>query len=642
MEMIENKEKRNQFAQKWEFRFPYSHVWVKPQVITKEINPLHAVEQIQEQFDSVYGIEIVEASDSEQPCEVLIYQLIASCPFCAAEKDRILNASSFDKMMDWSEDSIKKLIGKLRSNSVLDHSDFVPYIACLDNSFFDHEDEDKSGSSWQINDSKQNGFGIDLAAFEAHNPNQMHLNLLDTSPIKHVTAPSNDLVGIYCCPTCGERFGISMCDENPNAKSEHERKLKKAFSLLTTSSVAEADSMNQGNTIIATEEDRVIVSMTVADQTYELIFNTELGSIYIDGVDMGNIFPMELFDHPLVYSGLFENRDIVFAIYRLLPDLPEGIEWGAVEDNLKSLILANRFVGYPSDFYTKLKHGNDFYTICSINSGLPRKYEDIEIAFKMTGLPNKKSIKRRLFANPILLFDLLDSPGIPFDNPDIICRFLDEVMHHDLMREMGLLSFAKAYGGRRCIGWRMIARLKGEDTLLNFISTHEHEEIRKIERALGGGTWMYSPQAMEVIRKTPMNKMAQSLEILVWKRANPGIKLDQRYEYSEAEMRLEADIQGFQFRLPTCAYDFVKAGQELHNCMGELPQQIKYATCLKYILVSKGKGMVGGIAINDEYTVVEARSFCNDPLEIVEGLEDAFRQWCIEKELNAPDFENPL
>lgn len=636
MEFVEVVDKPPQTERKWEFRFPYNHVWIKPEIVSTKIEPLRAYQKIKDQLDYVYGIEIEESNGSEQVSTVYILQLMASCPFCEAGKDQILHSSSFVKIMDWSEDSIEEFFHKLYP-AFLKSADFEPCLDRLDRAFFDSASKSEPEKTYVVSDPNQNNFGISVEGLEFHNPNQMHFNLPGIDPMQHAILPENGITGIYSCSKCGEHFGISTFENCSRGKSEQEHELKLAFLQLTQDCNGKTHSECRNRTTISTENNKVKISMKVFDDAYEIVFDKDLGLIELDGIRYltnssshgFNLF----FDHPFARSMLFEDREILFKISSLLPALPKGIKWGSSDENLALLILANRFIGYPTDFYMRLKEYRNFFAICSINNGLPRKYEDIEVAFKMTGLPDKKSIKRRLLSDPILLFRLLDNPSLPFDDPNIICRFLDSnTGRYDLMASMGL--HRKSWRNGSSVGWRILAKLKGEASLLRFLTTHDHKEIRRIAEAFGGGMWMHSPRAKAAIRKTPLSDIERLLVILRWECKHPAMELDQQYEYTVQEKELEADVGEFKFRLPSCARDYVNAGYELHNCMGDLlPYQVKNNERERHIIVSCRKKIVGGIAIEDCSKVVEARSYCNEPLYVVDGLNEAFEQWCADKNI---------
>jgi len=93
--------------------------------------------------------------------------------------------------------------------------------------------------------------------------------------------------------------------------------------------------------------------------------------------------------------------------------------------NIVDFAIANRLRGYPDALYEGVFIRNrwhpDSYTPCMAPFGvLPVSYEGADDAYRLSGLPQAKSIRRIAFGQPLFISYAHAVRSIPFDDPNIL------------------------------------------------------------------------------------------------------------------------------------------------------------------------------------------------------------------------------
>ena len=277
------------------------------------------------------------------------------------------------------------------------------------------------------------------------------------------------------------------------------------------------------------------------------------------------------------------------------------------EITLDTLILINRFRGYPKDFYSaipfsenSLKSEDSFSETADML--MAAQYADIDAVYRHFGLPEKKSIRRIIYQNPALVFYANEILRLPFRNTDILQQILSSEIIYSLLSKLhtfpGIITLIsdKIESAGEINAWMFVKKM-----------------LHNIEYAAG----MYLISA-------PKNQ----LRMLRRKSSDAGYDVEYGavLPYSLPIPRKGSDISSdkigdYDFIAPKSTFELDKAGRELHNCL------VDYRRCgRQVIIVKKDSICVAAIEINKD-EVVQALLKMNEPIEDNEELYCAFKIW---------------
>jgi len=102
------------------------------------------------------------------------------------------------------------------------------------------------------------------------------------------------------------------------------------------------------------------------------------------------------------------------------------------EVDLETLVLLNRFPGFPHSFYDAIpftKNSRNIDDSFIEIAEMIDNYYNIGTVYEKLGLPNKKQFKKAVMENPALLFYAKELNSIPFQNYDVLLKIIrsDEV-----------------------------------------------------------------------------------------------------------------------------------------------------------------------------------------------------------------------
>lgn len=237
--------------------------------------------------------------------------------------------------------------------------------------------------------------------------------------------------------------------------------------------------------------EHVVLTANVAGEQHQLAFNTSTGALLVEGKAHNSRGPFgatayvdSFLEHRWVWEELFSSRELAECVSRLLPPLPEGIDlrFGPGEGlrNLRLLIAANKFVGYPPTFYEERVAEDSLWPVCPLESRLPRDYSGLPRLYEMAGMPDDEALKRVFFERPELILLMLGMPGAPFGSIAMLRRFFELPDAENLMYELCPHRCS-------CYAWQWLGSLKGEEAVFEFITTQPSEAIRKMTELLEFG-----------------------------------------------------------------------------------------------------------------------------------------------------------
>ena len=284
----------------------------------------------------------------------------------------------------------------------------------------------------------------------------------------------------------------------------------------------------------------------------------------------------------------------------------DGIPFAGEEAGLDIFVLLNRFQGFPRKFYEAIPFAKNSYRAeksFAEPEHLLARYTDIPEVYKRFGLPNKKSIRRTVFENPVLLFYAETIATLPFHNPDVTTRILRSEEAFSFLSELhtqpGISLFLTA----------MIAE-KGEANTWTAIQN-------KLEflRGAAAAYLLSSPDEQKLILHDKIDDTVCRFEYRVDRRFTLPVGKHRGADISDCRIGI------YDFMALKNVFEYRKAAASLRNCLAEYR--------------SEG-GQVIGVKSGGEYlAAIEVRKnrirqvflADNEPIETDSELHKTFKQW---------------
>lgn len=637
----------------WTCRIPHQHVWVRAWSSDHGLDPDCAISILEELSGLVCRVHVSEryADEAKVKTSIAIETLSASCPFCEEGADQTLRNDQWlyvhDAPSDHAWGEIEPFLDPYLDDEWNAKRSFLMKRR-LEQAFFGFlsgQDEACGEESSGVGEPVPvtNPYGINLEEIAVFDPRQQRLAIPGTPLIQRDFGIPDHFAGTYLCSHCGKAFGVVRYGKGIDP--DQEGLLIRDVLLAKEARMLECLSRQPGRSraaesivTVTSSESFIVVSASIDGIHHEFAFDTRIGCVKLDGsVYADEAVIRKLFEHPFITSGILSHEEVAQHIAALLPPLPSGISWGDDEQLIYLLLAANRFIGYPASFYDEVTrcrhHGEEaeseplFCSVYPVWSGLPRHYKDIEACYALTGLPNKKSLKRLLFSRPVLLFAVMHSSfGLPFRNVDILYRFLSMPSAMEWLRR-------GVDPDESLTNWQPLIRAKGEPAILRLFMEKPSKEIRSLTKLLGKVRQRCLTVELDVLEHAPFHRLELTLKCLLWQAEHPRIGLTERYAYSEEQRFLEGTVAPYAFVLPRCPQDYLQAADDLHNCMASLACDPARARGQTIMLMRKGSRAVAGIVIQSNKMVTEALIACNAPIARDSDISAAFETWAKEKGL---------
>lgn len=298
------------------------------------------------------------------------------------------------------------------------------------------------------------------------------------------------------------------------------------------------------------------------------------------------------------------------------------------DSRLMDLAFANRFRGYPDQFYEKayaLDRNLQYGLLYAWRAGsvLPMNYEECDAAYRASCLPNVESVRRVAFGQPWIIALAHRLERIPFEDVNILVRLLE---HPSAFRMLdGLQGLQK--GQKAALDY--LVELYGEPKALMCLMYVCC--LRGGIGSLGRQVPRLSDRVVAQLKKLGVQGAADALAALASDAlagssgALDSADLFAEYEYPEQVKALEGEVRGFRFTLPDAPWDYITAGVQLHNCLRKYAVSASDETVL---LVHRGEKLVGAVGVHaGTREVVQAYAACNCPVENVPGFAEALAEW---------------
>lgn len=640
-------------AESWTVEIPFQYVFVEACTYEEDLQPEIAMKFIEDKLETVCRVRVREAlcGDSRIMRDVSVGHLRATCPFCETGHDQVLSSKNWVYIHDWRGVEIDATV-QSEDEYVQKHSTDIRLLTnhtatsrLLCDTFFLEAIKKWGEAGIFPMLHRKSAYGIDFAAIREGMNGQLSFHMPEIG-LKSVTYGIEGYFGgLYQCPHCGGVFAAVYRDRRQKRRlgkyelfSYYDKGIDE---LINTSARQKYRMISSSNpfgllpTMTAHVElsgDSVSLDANIAGCWHRLEFNTAIGTFLLDGSTyIKDCFKVEEFlEHPLVASGIFSSRKLTELLRRMLPELPNGVEFDFEDNrgfrNLHILISANRFIGYPSSFYSASDPISSMRHLYPLGSGLPRNHSDISMLYKMTGLPDKKSLKRSLYTRPDLLLALLNTPELPFRNVDILRRFFE-------LREAESLLNILNFEANSCAGWRWLASVKSERAVFDYITSNTPDVVLGMSHLFNGAIEELKDAVQEQVAGASMESVEKILACQKWQNEHPNIGLDTSYVYDEFAEKLELDIGRYTFVLPESPRDFVLASVELKNCLNTLVFLSPDPNEPVIVLMKERAKFVAGLRVNREGAVITALAKCNKPIAECSDLNAAVEKWAECKSL---------
>lgn len=640
-------------VESWTVEIPFQHVFVEARACEEKLQPETAMDFIEDELRLLCRVRVREVlcGDSRTMCDVSVWRLRATCPFCKAGRDQVLDSRNWVYIHDWWREEIDATV-QSEDEYIQEHAmearfitgDATPAKLLLDAFFL--EAIEKWGEAGVMPTSrKRNAYGISLAATRKSVDGQLSLHMPEVG-LKSVTYGAEGYFGgLYRCPHCGGVFAAVYRDR-------HQRRRLGKYELLSyfdagIDELIHAGERQRRHAASSSNPDGLLPTMTaymersgdivsleanIAGRWHRIEFNTKIGNFLLDdSTYVGDSFwSEELLENPLVKSGIFGSCEVVELLSGLLPSLPDGVgfSYGSMQNfcNLQLLIIANRFIGYPAAFYEEAKNRSALDDVYPMGSNLPRDYAEMPKLYEMTGLPDKKSLKRLLYAKPALLRELLGVSNLPFRNIDMLRRFLERPDASRLLRLLNIKPMS-------CAGWRWLATVKGERAVFDYLANNTPEAIVDFSVLLDSAVGELKDYAQDCVAGISMGELEKVLACQKWQREHPDMDLDASYAYDVFAEGLELDAGKYAFVLPRSPRDFVLASVELRNCLSSPAYIPPKPEKTIIVLMKEKRKFVAGLEVGHDGTVITALAKCNRPIAEHDDLNAAVGEWAARKSL---------
>lgn len=611
-------------------------MWIKPKPVTEEVAPFEALDLIESARDSICSIEAIDGADPCMPPWVKVTKLELPCPCCSEGKHLPIDRDQWSILVDWSSDEYQLLANELLDTIRKRHEFILNGPGCEE--IVSNLNELLREKSFNANAKKdvetvyERLHAEQDEALREFDPVQLQLRFPGIPAGRPALRFQTTLLGIYRCPHCGNDYGVFLPDSKAHGSMDPNTVIRALDDYIERGQI-------RSRIRIESSKDKLIVDISNESNGCTIEFSREQGSVRLNGRRAKDeVLFSELLSRSCIDIGIFGNHEIFLKIASFLHPISESMDSSQAIDNVRLLMLANRFVGYPALFYERAaRNGALFQCIYPAHSGFPRRFEHIEATYAMTGLPSKKSIRRRLFDDPIKLCRILQLRELPFENVDIINAFIDSPRFEAMVR--ALEAWKVHYHKDDISFWSEIARIKGEAVLLRFLQTQSEEDLTSTSRELMWMLDIHDPWVQSMVSKTPMHDFLKKLEMICMFSENPGLDLGESYEYTEEQKSFESNYGEFSFELPRSARDYLMAALELHNCMASYPRRMRRLAGHTVIFIKKGNRFLGGVELHNSKVVLQARRACNRRLNANDKLGAIFLTWCKEHGLQVADDE---
>lgn len=355
-----------------------------------------------------------------------------------------------------------------------------------------------------------------------------------------------------------------------------------------------------------------------------VIFNLKKGRVYVSVQDekgkkyavrdISNANTDKWESDPIIHL-INGNRTVRFELERRFTDICKS-PFPFPQDKLtmKKFILAARFIGYDADFFDFLPLSLDGVIIAE---GFKKECKRLHMAknvpelFIKTDVPHTKSIKRIFYKFPALLFYKKETETFwkLIKNVDLFRKFLNSYNVFDVLlylrqrpsAEMFYGDYKDAFGITSLLNLILSSQMELKNYISDYVVLNDFE--RKKERKRWRGF------ASKHKRYLLCDRPGESVSVPILQTSN-GTALP------------DCTVNGYSFEFLKNSYEYLKAGDELHNCLGRDWEIFGGSVCV----IKKNDTYVGAVELRGK-TVVQAVLYANRPMKNDEQIYSAYKNW---------------
>lgn len=322
-----------------------------------------------------------------------------------------------------------------------------------------------------------------------------------------------------------------------------------------------------------------------------------------------HILPLRGFLMERHISSHTQLRQVLFRAFEKLH--AGGLPFDEDEIDLETLVLLNRFQGFPRNFFDAIPFAGGSKRIESSFSGIAGRlgrYRDTPELYAELGLPAKKAVRRTFFKTPALFFYAREIKELPFRNGDVLLQILrapEVFLFLALLKTLpGMMGFLRA-----------VVAQKGDAAAWQWIR-------RRIESLpFVAAAYLLLPEGKrEDILHGASSRSAPGLLF------PDGVAFNYPFAREYAAKIPNSRIGEYVFRELKTIADYRAAGDELNNCLGTYTRS-------RVIGVKKAQRYVAAIEISGDAVVLASLSG-NEAIQNDVEIYAAFLRWAEQNRLS--------
>lgn len=344
-----------------------------------------------------------------------------------------------------------------------------------------------------------------------------------------------------------------------------------------------------------------------------LIFDHYTGSTFFEESGGGRTVKKDITEHTTPLNGykmrqyVNESLELKQLLISIFSDICNGnMPFCEVETTLETLIILNRFKGFPSRFYNAIPFKNGSRSLensFTIPAAMLNNYQSIDAVYTQLDLPKKKALRKVIFERPELLFYTHEIRKLSCFNYDVLIEILNSQTIY------GLLAYLRIYPELYTFLHQMLKE-SGSVYTWNYLQTNVERfvyEAGDYLRVIDGRQGEYT--------------------IKRWKKAHNDKKrhTDIGFNISVPNVSEIPDeqINAYYFVKLKSSEDYEKAAHDLKNCLRGFWRRPRKGVvfCMRI-----GSKYVAAIEVEKD-SVLEATITDNDPIDTNEEIFAAFTHW---------------
>lgn len=323
------------------------------------------------------------------------------------------------------------------------------------------------------------------------------------------------------------------------------------------------------------------------------------------------------------YSGVYHTHPLILALYN---DVPSCNPF-----DLYEMLFDSFHIRYRD------RHEDELFKL-DLSSIIKDKAEDtLTQIFEYNNIPNVKSLRKKILKKPMLMSALIFFNKL-FTDINVINNLLDSIDGDNSLimpiNEMGNVvnnmdsedntSIVETYKFIKLLIENQGETITGKK-LCNSFKSGSHRDIRDCYSMCETYSNLYPKNSLDLTGS--IKDIHDRLVVLTGGTYRPFKKADfKSYKYSEDEFKLEAEMNGYSFKLAPNGRELAILGSELKNCVRSYADRARRKECFivsvshnneyKICIELRPKSNSVGILENTDclYSLEQAKLYANTPV----------------------------